>query len=365
MSRPPLLAVCLPSYAEEETVGPVARTVAEGLERLGGRVRPLIVHVDCGSPDRTAARFRALRLPVPALQRVAPRGKGNALRTFFAVCGQEGARFALSFDTDLTAVTPRWVAAFADPLLDGTAQAVLPAYPRSAYEASATHHLALPAVFARTGRLVPQPIGGEFGLDLDVVDPAGLDWSGSTLRFGVDIALTFRMLERARTVALAAPGVKRHKPSFFHLSEVFAEVAETTLRLAAAGPVTAAAEVPGGDGPALWPGSWAHRAASRALFERARTGLLRQGQSVPAWADPALPGWAAERWVRSLSAALADAGLPGADPAAAARALTPLFVVRATSFWLAAERGGLPAARTALLDQAYALRRTAHPAPTV
>ncbi|MEU6172380.1 glycosyltransferase [Streptantibioticus parmotrematis] len=365
MSTPPLIAVCLPSYGEEATIGAVATAVAEGLRGLGDRARVTLVHVDCGSPDRTVERFAALRLPVPTVQRTAARGKGSALRAFFAVCRELDARYALSFDTDLTAITPRWVARFAEPLLSGRAGAVLPSYPRSVYEASATNHLAVPVVYACTGRLVPQPIGGEFGIDLRAVAPERVEWTGSTLHFGVDIALTFEMLRDAGRIGLVDPGVKRHKPSFFHLEEVFGQVAESALRLAGSVRFPGSAAPLTTPGPVrLWRGEWTHRRESRALFDRARETLTASGTAVPGWDDPALPGWAADAWAPALARELRAAREGAARPAEGARALAPLFAVRATSFWLAADREGLGPAEQALVDQAERVRRLLLPVRT-
>lgn len=354
MSPKPLIAACLPSYGEEETIASVAGHVAAGLGRLSRRARVLIVHVDCGSPDRTVERFAALDLPVPAVQRTAPRGKGNALRVFFELCRELGARYALAFDTDLTGIDASWVSAFADPLLDGTAAAVLPAYPRGAYEASATHHLAVPIVYGVSGRLIPQPIGGEFGLDLEAVDPGGVDWTGSTREYGVDIALTFAALRGTGPVALADPGAKLHRPSFFHLPRVFRHVAEAGLRsAAAAGPDAGYAPAPEGIGPRLWGGVWQHRERTRALAAEARAQLGARDLAAPGFDDPGLPEWSAEAWPRALAAALRA---PGADPAAAAAALTPLFVLRAAGFWLGVERDGPAAGEAELLRQARQVR---------
>jgi glucosyl-3-phosphoglycerate synthase len=115
------VSVVIPARDEEATVGRVAATFVDGLQRAVGLVDEVLV-VDAGSSDRTAEVARAAGAEVVRQDEVLPEagtavGKGEALWKGLAATSGDLVCFV---DADIRDVGPRFVVGLLGPLLAST-----------------------------------------------------------------------------------------------------------------------------------------------------------------------------------------------------------------------------------------------------
>ena len=89
-------------------------------------------------------------------------------------------------DSDLRSITPEWIELLAGPILKGGFDYVTPLYARHKYDGTITNTVTYPLTRALYGRRIRQPIGGDFGVSGDLVQPlpgpGGLDARGQQVR---------------------------------------------------------------------------------------------------------------------------------------------------------------------------------------
>jgi hypothetical protein len=173
-----------------------------------------------------------MRLPfqvniIPAAY-VGVSGKGSAVKAIF-----EAARFlevqaVALVDSDLRSITPEWIKMLISPTLNGTGL-VTPFYIRHKYDGTITNFLCYPVTSSLYGRKIRQPIGGDFGLSIELVKELLESplWEMAYVRqFGIDIFETHTALARNFDVKQAFLGKKVHeaKDPSKHLASMFRQV---------------------------------------------------------------------------------------------------------------------------------------------
>lgn len=239
------ILVGIPSFRNAATVGHVARTVAQGLERHFPHVPAVVVNSDGGSNDGTRDRVRESLDGTPSVigTYVGLPGKGSAFRAIFEAAARLGVRACAVVDSDLRSITPEWIQQLLTPILGGKADYVTPLYARHKHDGTITNSIAYPLTRALYGRRVRQPIGGEFGFSGDLarrfLEGGALGgpevWDTDVARFGIDIYMTTTALASGARVGQAFLGAKIHDPKDpgADLAPMFSQVVGTAFRLAA------------------------------------------------------------------------------------------------------------------------------------
>ncbi len=225
--------VGIPSRNTAHTIGYVLYNVVEGFSRYLSEKKYAIIICDGLSDDGTLGVVRVLRkklgeniLLVPNVR--AP-GKGAAIRTIIELTAKYSSANALIFfDSDLRSITPEWIAL----MIKGIEQCgyVTPYYVRHKYDATITNFIARPLTTLAYGIDIKQPIGGDFGLNRQLVEILAKSplWTSNPWiqLFGVDIFLTHTALANNIGVCEAFLGVKIHeaKDPALSLRNMFIEV---------------------------------------------------------------------------------------------------------------------------------------------
>jgi glycosyltransferase involved in cell wall biosynthesis len=190
---------------------------AKGLETHFPNLKSLIFISDGNSTDGTLETVRAMRLPfnvniIPATYSGIP-GKGSAAKAIFEAATFLNAKAVALVDSDLRSITPDWVRLLISPILTGTGL-VTPFYLRHKYDGTITNFLCYPITSSLYGKRIRQPIGGDFGLSMQLVKEI-LDsplWQTPYVpRFGIDIFETHTALAKGLFVKQAFLGTKVHE----------------------------------------------------------------------------------------------------------------------------------------------------------
>jgi hypothetical protein len=228
------LLIGIPAYNSEETIVGVMSAAYAGLERHYPAARSVLFISDGGSLDYTrelAQKTKSAKVPkVVAIYRGLS-GKGTALRAVFQAAERLGVRACAVFDSDLRSITPEWVPALLDPVLNHGYDFVSPFYVRHKYDATITNHIAYALTRALYGKRVRQPIGGDFAFSRRLIEffTHADVWDSDVAKFGVDIWATTVALNEGFKVCEAHLGAKIHDPKdpVAHLGPMFRQVVGT------------------------------------------------------------------------------------------------------------------------------------------
>ncbi len=227
------IIVGVPSRNTAHTIGYVIHNIVEGFRKYYPSKKYAIIVCDGLSSDGTLGVLRVLRkrlgeniLLVPNVR--AP-GKGAAMRTVIELTAKYSSATSLVFfDSDLRSISPEWLAL----MVKATEQCgyVAPFYIRHKYDATITNFIARPLTTIAYSIDIKQPIGGDFGLNRDLVEILAESplWTSNpwTQLFGVDIFLTHTALANKTKVCEAFLGAKIHeaKDPAQSLRKMFIEV---------------------------------------------------------------------------------------------------------------------------------------------
>lgn len=236
------ILVGVPCFNNEDTIGHVVETAAQGLAEHFPGLRKAILVSDGGSLDDTREQVESTPVPSGVARHVTiyrgiP-GKGTSFRTVFETATQLKASACVVVDSDLRSISPEWIKPLVEPVLSKQADYVAPYYYRHKYDGTITNHIVYPLTRALYGKRVRQPIGGDFGFTGDVAaffareDREQMSvWQTDVARFGIDIWMTTCALGEGFKVAQANLGVKVHdgKDPAADLGPMFNQVIGTLL----------------------------------------------------------------------------------------------------------------------------------------
>jgi len=230
------ILVGIPSFNNVLTASYVINQVTKGLELYFPQYRSVVFVSDGNSKDDTLNSVKNVNLPsgvklIPAIY-MGTSGKGSALRAIFEAARYLKVKSVALVDSDLRSITPEWMDMLIRPTLEGTGF-VAPYYNRRKYDGTITNFICYPVMRSLFGWDVRQPIGGDFGLSIGLVERI-LDspmWSEveDVSRFGVDIFETCTALAEGFGVKQALLGVKSHDPKdpSIQLTSMFRQVINT------------------------------------------------------------------------------------------------------------------------------------------
>lgn len=231
------LLVGIPSFNNAHTINYVVHQAAHGLETYFPDMKSVIFVSDGNSIDGTLTTVKAMRLPfhttiIPTTY-VGVSGKGSAVKAVFEAAMILKASGVALVDSDLRSITPEWIKLLISPILEGVGF-VTPLYVRHKYDGSITKFLCYPLTASLYGKKVRQPIGGDFGLSLELVEElleSPLWQTPFVPRFGIDIFETQSALAKRFNVKQAFLKLKTHeaKDPSKHLAPMFRQVAGSML----------------------------------------------------------------------------------------------------------------------------------------
>jgi len=231
------ILVGIPSYNNAHTINYVVYQVAKGLETYFPNLKTLIFISDGNSIDGTLATIEAMRLPSKvdlfSATYEGVSGKGSAVKAIFEAASFLGVKSVALVDSDLRSITPHWIRMLISPTLSGTGL-VTPYYMRHKYDGTITNFLCYPITASLYGKEIRQPIGGDFGLSIELIKnllESPLWQTPYVPRFGIDIFETHTALARKFKIKQAFLGTKIHeaKDPGKHLGSMFRQVVGSML----------------------------------------------------------------------------------------------------------------------------------------
>ena len=229
------ILVGIPSFNNVLTASYVLSQVTKGLDTYFPNLRSVIFISDGNSKDDTLRSVKRVFLPsevklIPAIY-LGLSGKGTAVRAIFEAATYLKVKSVALVDSDLRSITPEWMNLLITPTMTGT-DFVTPYYNRFKYDGTITNFLCYPVTSSLFGKDIRQPIGGDFGLSIGLVEDL-LDspmWElPDVSRFGIDIFETCTALAKGYKVNQALLGVKNHdaKDPSSQLISMFRQVMNT------------------------------------------------------------------------------------------------------------------------------------------
>ena len=229
------ILVGIPSFNNILTASYVISQVTKGLDTFFPNLKSVIFVSDGNSNDDTLKSVKRVYLPsevklIPAIY-MGVSGKGRAVRAIFEAARELKVKSVALVDSDLRSITPEWMNLLITPTMTGTGF-VSPLYNRFKYDGTITNFLCYPVTTSLFGKDIRQPIGGDFGFSIELVEDL-LDspmWElPDVSRFGIDIFETCTALAKGYKVKQALLGVKSHdaKDPSSQLSSMFRQVMNT------------------------------------------------------------------------------------------------------------------------------------------
>ncbi len=224
----------------ETTIIHVMNVAATGLVDFFPDYRGAVVVCDGYSTDRTMELAQLFELPFKVgkvvTEELGELGKGSSVRTIFEIALRSKAECVVLLDGDLLSVKPEWIEHLGKPPLYGMADLVVPFYIRHKYDGLITNNLAYPLLRALFGVDVRQPIGGEYGLSIELVKRL-LEHPLFPTGFGIDIFITTVAAAEGLALQETLLGLKLHTSTLQYsdprklLLPMFSEVVGTLLDL--------------------------------------------------------------------------------------------------------------------------------------
>ena len=213
------ILVGMPSFNNVVTAKHVVFQISKGLQKYFSDFKSVIYVSDGGSNDNTLTSVKETGFEheniklIPTLY-IGASGKGSAVQAIFEAARFLKVKSVALVDSDLRSITPEWIQLLIDPTMNGT-DFIAPIYNRHKYDGTITNFLCYPITTALYGKNIRQPIGGDFGLSIKLVEEI-LDspiWNYPYVnRFGIDIFETHTALAKKFNIKQAHLGVKSHDP---------------------------------------------------------------------------------------------------------------------------------------------------------
>ncbi len=199
----------------------VAEVIASGVAGQFPDRRSCVLVLVAGSRDGTAEGLQAWRarasavLPIEVVNLGGAADSSQAFRVLLETAGGLKAAACAFFQADLLGLRPAGVGRLLAPILAGQAEAVLPAYARTATEGTLTSNLLAPFARALFGKRIQQLLGGCGAFSGDLLAPLLGDplWDRNLGPHGIETWLLLEALASGRRVAEVALGERRASPA--------------------------------------------------------------------------------------------------------------------------------------------------------
>ncbi len=229
--------VAIPAYNNEMTVAHVMKMAAEGLSTFFADRKSVVFVVEGGSLDETknVAIMTDIGLTVNKIVGTyrGASGKGNAMRAVFQVARDLGLAGFAMIDGDNRAITPEWINNLLTPVVREGYGFVTPYYKRYKYDGTITNLIVYPLVTSLYGRMLRQPIGGDFALSKSFIEMLEKQdvWDMFVGQFGIDVWMTISAITGDVPICQANLGAKVHgaKDPAFSLGPMYLHVISTVF----------------------------------------------------------------------------------------------------------------------------------------
>ena len=245
------ILVGIPSYNNERTIGRVVSAIQYGLAKYFPHLHGVIINSDGNSTDRTRLIVEQTNVydnldlvlinhPVQQAKNFATPyrgipGKGSAFKAIFQVAKYLEVKACMVVDSDLRSISPEWVELLVGPILHKHYDYVAPYYSRHKYDGTITNSLVYPLTRALYGKVLRQPIGGDFGLSGRLAEfYLKRDvWESDVARYGIDIWMTTTAINENFRICQSFLGAKIHdaKDPSCSLGPMFKQVVGTCFSL--------------------------------------------------------------------------------------------------------------------------------------
>lgn len=216
------LVVGIPSYRNTRTVRTVVEQVAMGLDQYYAKLKPLIVHADGHSFDKTL--LTASQVPLPkSVRRIPTRyqglpGKGSALRVIFEIATHLQAEVVLLVEADVVSFASDWLPTLVEPVLKKKLEIALPLYQSITPQMASSDLIIYPLLSSMFNIPLRCPTAGEVAIAGGVVKFFSERdvWETNVARAGIDVWMTVQIaLGEGRLGQVYLP-TKRHRSQKSH-----------------------------------------------------------------------------------------------------------------------------------------------------
>jgi hypothetical protein len=166
------LVIGLPSYCNATTIGMVVQTVLDGVTADLGDMRVVLVNADAGPSCRTrravADATAGAQIPVVIGGYTGKLGRGSAVRAILQAALDLNARAVVALDAHTNSITPDWITAIAQPVLDGQVDLMMPRYQWPLPSGGLGDLVFYPLTRMLWGHSLRQPGAGDCALSIDL-----------------------------------------------------------------------------------------------------------------------------------------------------------------------------------------------------
>lgn len=243
MVKKTVVGVIIPSYNPGEAIHNVLKTLSVGAKLFLKNSDCYIVVVDSSDELTQKNILKTAKLIGDNVilyfgnKRIT---KGRALFIGLNIIKKKKPDVVLFIDADLKSIKTWWIRDFCEPIINGEADFIGPAYIRDKYDSLITNHIIYPFVSSFFGANLRQPIGGDFGISKKMVEfylkkPF---FNPEVKKFGIDIWLSINAISNGFNIGQVFLGTKDHgktikNPQFPEksLGVMFVEVVKTLFDL--------------------------------------------------------------------------------------------------------------------------------------
>jgi len=166
------LLIALFSRNNRGTVRRCAEVIGEGLRAHLGFLKPVLINLDCASPDGTVEEFQKadLHRTIEFFSIEAPRDRTSAFKALLDAAQRLEARFIVSVDAGVPSIEPAWLSQLAVPLIEESFDMAAPLYYDPPFSHLFRDHLHAPLFAALYGVALSNPALEHFSFSGKHVD---------------------------------------------------------------------------------------------------------------------------------------------------------------------------------------------------
>lgn len=220
------IAICIPSYNENENISNITKLIDESLNNLDEKFESVIINCDNNSPDNTNTLFNETKTIHKKISIVTnQKGKGINIYNFFKYCLDNDIDYSITIDADLKSFKNDWIEKYINMLESGY-DFLCPLYKRRKEEGNTTNHFVVPVLYSIYGKFIRQPIGGDYAFNKKYIESImEEEFTPNILEYGIDIFMVVTAIVKGLKVGEVYLGNKIHGASYDKMLKIFRSVA--------------------------------------------------------------------------------------------------------------------------------------------